>query len=175
MKGRIIVALFLSCFFLSQAAAQDQSELDRLGDKFNRHLETRMSGWKHKRREPIQGSKNVLIEFWASSNRVVKVSVVPYKSAQEASEVLRGFLKYDTQKEELKGFGDEAFGWGYGMSNVVFTRGKLIVYVSTYAEVDSDPEARSLTERERGERERVEMRRLSREFAKLMADAMNLP
>ena len=75
----------------------------------------------------------------------------------------------------MKGLGDEAYGWGYGMSNVVFTRGKSIVYVSTYAEVDSEPEARSLSQAEKGEREKSEMRRLSREFAKHMVSAIDLP
>lgn len=169
---KTVILLFL---FLAQTAAQNESELDLVGQKLSRQLETKMPGWKHKRGEPIPGSKNVLIEFWSFSNRVVKISIVPYRSAQEAREVLRGFKKYNTQKEELTGLGDDAYGSGYGFSNVTFTKGKFIVYVSTYAEVDSDPDARMLNQMERGNRERAEMRRLSREFGKHLADAIDLP
>jgi hypothetical protein len=88
---------------------------------------------------------------------------------------LKGFLKYESQKEELKGYGDEAYGWGYGTSRVVFRRGRFIVYVSTYAEVDSDPDARSLSQSEKGEREKSETRRLNREFAKHILTAIDLP
>jgi hypothetical protein len=176
MKSRIFVVLVLSGLFLSQgAAAQDESELNTLDDKFRHLVATKMPGWKHKRVAPMMHSANVRIQVWSFPNRAVKISIVPYKSAQEAGEVLRGFIKYESQKEELKGLGDEAYGWGYGRSNVVFTRGKSIVYVSTYAEVDSEPEARSLSQAEKGEREKSEMRRLSREFAKHMVSAIDLP
>ena len=170
----IIMALLLGMISAVQAVAQAPVDLDRLDDKLIRHVESEMPGWKHKRGEPIPGSKNVLIEFWSFSNRVVKISIVPYGSAQEAREVLQRFKKYNIQKEELTGLGDDAYGSGYGFSNVTFTKGKFIMYVSTYAEVDSDPDARMLSQVERGNRERAEMRRLSREFAKHLADAMDL-
>jgi hypothetical protein len=173
MKKGIFLVVFLGLLIV-QGVAQDQAELEKLDDKLNRHVATKMPGWNHKRGEPIQGSKNVLIERWGTSNRVVTVSIVPHKSASEAREALIDFVKYDRDKEELIGLGDQAVAWGYGLSNIVLRRGRFNVYVSSYAELDSDPEARSLTEREKGERESIEMRRLSREFAKLMADAMNL-
>jgi len=47
--------------------------------------------------------------------------------------------------------------------------------VSTYAEVDSDPDARMMSRAQRGERERSEMKRLSKEFAKHMTDAIDAP
>jgi hypothetical protein len=175
MKSRIFVVLVLSGLFLGHSAAQSQSDLDMLEDKLSRHLETKMPGWKHKRGEPIQGSKNVLIEFWAFSNRVVKVSIIPQKSAEEAREKLQSFANNTREAEELRGLGDQAYTWGYAGSNVVFRRGRFAVFVSTYAEVDSDPDARMLSQSERVERERSEMRRLSKEFAKHMAAAIDLP
>jgi hypothetical protein len=134
-----------------------------------------MRQWKHKRGESIEGSKNVVIEFWSFSNRVVKVSIIPHTSADEARQALLDFVRYDRDKEEIKGLGDNAYAWGYGLSNIVFRRGRLNVYVSAYAEVDSDPDARMLSQVERGERERLEMKRLSKEFAKHMVDAIDLP
>ena len=117
----------------------------------------------------------MLIRRWGSSNRVVSISVVPHKSANEARQALIDFVKYDRRTEKLNGLGDEAFGWGYGQANVVFRRGRFNVYVNTYAEVDADPDAKTLSSEQRGERERLEMRRLSREFARHMVSAIDLP
>ena len=175
MKMAILSAFLLCSSLLGQAAAQGDVDLDKLDQKVSEHLKARMPGWKVKRGEPIQGSNGVLIEFWAFPNRIVKISVGSVKSAKEAKDVVDRFVQYDRDKEELTGLGDRAYAWGYGLSNVVFARGKYIVHVSTYADVDSDPDARSLTERERGERERLEMRRLSKEFARHMLSAIDLP
>lgn len=65
MNKRWLKPLILLILFLSQSAAQNESELDLVGQKLSRHLEMKMPGWKHKRGEPIRGSKNVLIEFWS--------------------------------------------------------------------------------------------------------------
>jgi len=176
MKRQIIVAgLILLVGLVGQAAAQNDPDFDRLQEKLTRHLETKMPGWRHRRGEPIEGSKGVLTEFWLFSNRIVKTSVVKYDSAQRAQEVLQGFAKYESQKAELKGLGDEAYSWGYGMSDVVFRKGRFIVNVSTYAEVESDPDARTLSQSERSAREKSEKKRLSEEFSKHLATAIDLP
>ena len=107
--------------------------------------------------------------------RVSKFRSFPYKSAQEAREVLRGFLKYESDKEELKGLGDEAYAWGVRRANVVFIRGKFIVYVEAGCNIDADPNAQMLSAQERFEREKTELRRLSREFANHVSTAIDLP
>lgn len=176
MKRHIIfTSLMLVGLIVGQTAAQNDAELDRLGDKLTQHLQSKMSGWKHRRGEPIQGSKGVLIDRWSAANRVVTISVVRYDSANRAKEVLQPFIKYTSQKAELKGLGNEAYAWGYGLSNIMFRRGRFVVSVSTYAEIDSDPDARTLTPEQKSERERSEMKRLSEEFAKHMATAIDLP
>lgn len=172
---RLLLWLLWSTIFFIPTAAQDQSDLDQLDAKTKRHIETKMPGWTYRRGQPIQGSQNVLIGRWGSANRIVSISVVPHKSANEARQALNDFVKYDRKIERLNGLGDEAFGWGYGQANVVFRRGRFNVYVNTYAEVDADPDAGMLRSEQRGERERLEMRRLSREFAKHMVSALDLP
>lgn len=77
--------------------------------------------------------------------------------------------------EKIWGFGGDAYSWGYAMSNVTFRRGRYIIYISAYAGVESDPEARSLSPEQKNEREKSEVRRWSREFAKHMATAIDLP
>jgi hypothetical protein len=175
MTKRIFVALILSSLCISQARAQGLVDLDRLEEKLSRHIETKMPGWKHTRGEPMLNSPNVLIEVWSFPEKGVKVQIVPYKSAQEAREVLRGFLKYERDKEELTGLGDEAYAWGVKKADVVFVRGKFIVYVEAGANIDADPDARKLSGPERFEREKTEVKRLSKEFAQHMVSAIDLP
>ncbi len=175
MTKRIFVALVLSGLCISQAQAQGQVDFDRLDEKLSRHIETKMPGWKHRRDQPMLNSPNVLIEVWSFPEKGVKIQIVPYKSAEEAREVLRGFLKYERDKEELKGLGDEAYAWGVKRADVVFLRGKFIVYVEAGTNIDADPTARRLSALERFELERTEVKRLSKEFAEHIVGAIDAP
>jgi len=172
---RVVVALVLLAIPLGHSFGQGQGDLDKLDDKFTKYFERIMPGWTHKRGEPIVKTENVLIEFWYASNRSVKISVAPHKSGEEAREALQAFIKYEAKRETLKDFGDEGYAWGYGSSNIVFRRGRCVVYVSTNAEIDADPDARTLTQEQRFEREKSEMRRLSLEFAKHAVNALDKP
>lgn len=175
MRIRICAALVSMAFMISPAAGQGHFDLDRLDEKLSRYFERVMPGWKHERVEPFGNSENVLIQFWSSSNRRVKISVLPHGTGEEAHQALSEFMKSEWNKEPLRDLGDEAHAWGYGMSNVAFRKGRLTVYISTYAEVDSDPDARTLTQAQRFEREKSERRRLSIEFARHAASAINSP
>jgi hypothetical protein len=175
MGYRIFLLIFVAVLPIGHGRAQGQENLDSLEDKISHHVATEMPGWAHKRGEPIQGSKNVLVEFWQFSNRVVKISIVPQKSSEEAREKMQSFLRNTKEAEPLKGFGDESYSWGYAGSNVIFRRGKIVVFVSTVVDVDEDPDAQILSQSEKAERAKSEMKRLSKEFAKHVASAMDLP
>lgn len=175
MKNRLLIALVLAGLCIVQAVAQGPLDLDRLDEKLSRHVRTKMPTWNHKRGESITGSENVLIENWALANRGVRVSIVQHKSPDDARAAIREFVKYARAKEALKGLGDEAYAWGYELSDVVFTRGRFNVYVSAGANIDEDPDARALSQSEKRGRQYSEMRRLSREFAKHLGDAIDLP
>src|SRR5919205_619805 len=73
----------------------------------------RMSGWSIEHAPPISGGENVLIQFWASGGRRVKVSILPHQSEVAAVDAIRRFVSGGTSKR-LEGFGDEAYAWGYG-------------------------------------------------------------
>lgn len=165
MKSRLLVSLVLLPFFLVQVHSQNDAELDNVRNKISNHIQSRMQGWRHKPGTPIQGSKGVTVDYWISTNRNVKIAVVKYGSHQEAKAKIQESIMYESHKEELKGLGEAAYAWGYGLSDVVFLRGKFLVYVSTYADVDSDPDARDLSRAERASKERDETKRLSRQFA----------
>jgi len=165
--------LFLS--FLIPVVAQGDNELERLDEKVIRHLEAKLPGWQHRRVNAIEGSKSTIINHWQTSTRVVTVSIVRYDSANQAKETMQPFIKYYRQKEELKGLGDEAYAWGYGLSKIMFRRGRFIVSLEAYADVGADPDGRTLTPEQKSDRERSEMKRLTEEFAKHAAKAIDAP
>ena len=173
MTSRILWALLLSGLFVTQAAAQSQISMDVLEEKFSSHIRTKMPGWTHRRVQPMLNSPNVLIEVWSFPNRSVKISVVPYKSAQQAREVLQGFLKYEPNREEVKALGDEAYARGVMRSHLVFRRGKFLVYVEAGADIDAEPNMARLSAPERIEREKNEVKKLSKEFAKHLVAAID--
>jgi hypothetical protein len=174
MSSVVIVACLLLGLFPVQTAAQDESELDALEEKVSHHLETKLPGWKHKRVEPIQGSKGVLIESWSFPYRGAKISIVPVKSGEEARERLQSFAKDTREAKQVQGVGDEAFSWGYQESNLVLRRGRYICFVTSGADMDSDPDVRMLSQPERRNREDLEVKRLNKEFAKYLADVVDL-
>jgi hypothetical protein len=172
---RMLLSTVFVLAILTSTAVGAQTDLDQVDAKLKRVVESHLPGWKQKRVEPIGGSKNVLVLFWSNSNRVVKVSVIAYKTGHAAWEAIEDFAMHEPSKEELKDLGDEGYAWGYDHGNVAFRRGKFIFYLSTDANIDDDPDARSLTALEKNERMRSERRRWSREFARHAAKAIDTP
>jgi hypothetical protein len=170
-----MIAVALLTLVSSYVIGQDKAELDRLDEKFKHQVELRLPGWKHERGEAMQGSTNVLIQYWSFENRRVKLAIIQQKSAQDAREKMRQVAKDMKDAKELQGFGDEAYSWGYADSKVVLRRGRFTVYVSIYADVEADPDAGLMSRAQRGERERSEMKRLSKEFAKHVASVIDAP
>ena len=173
---QILAAFVFLILMPGHGFAQKSGELNRLDEKLARQLEKKLPDWKHERGEPIAGSDDsVLIEFWSISNRKVKVSILLHNSVEVAQQVIQEHARYSFNKETLTGLGDEAYGSGYGSSLVAFRKGKFTVYISSVADVDSDEDARSLNQEQRFEREKSEMKRLSREFARHVVNAMDDP
>src|SRR5215831_18843923 len=168
MIGRAFTLAAVVILWQSVAVGQSPADLVNLHEKLKSRFHQVMPGWEGRRGEPIQGDKNVLVEFWTDStrNRIVKISIVPRASVEEARNAIEEFVKYDREKEQLQGLGDDAYAWGYGLSNVVFRRGKLTVFVSTTADVEADSDARMLSQEQKGARMKSEMNRLSRDIAK---------
>jgi hypothetical protein len=168
-----MVALF-AVLVIGQATAQDQLDLDRMDDKFTRHLEKKMPGWKHERVEPIQGSRGVLIQTWSSPNRKIKIAVSSAKSAEEAREEMQRFM-IEVKGQPLPGLGDNAFVWGFEGSDLEVRRGRFIIDLNAGADVARDPDARMLTPAQQHARQQAEVKRIIREFAKHAVDATDLP
>ena len=175
MKTRVAFVFVLCTLLVNQALAQDRTKLDALDEKVKRDFEKTMPEWKHERVDPIVKSESVLIEFWSSANRKVKVSILAHDSVEQAREVFKNHERYSFNREALNGVGDEAVASGYGSADVAFRSGKYTVYISTVADVDADADARSLSQAERSKREKSEAVRLSRQFARDIARVLNAP
>ena len=173
MKILIFCGLLLGATLTSPIIVRAQADLDRLDEKFRHHIEPAMSEWKYKRGKPTSEGENVLVQFWSFSERRVMISVMPYRSAQDAKQALQEFAKYLPNKETVPGYGDEAYAWGYGLSKIAFRRGRFNIYVSTTAEIGARPEERTLTDDQRFDLMKSEMRKWSRVFAGHAAKAID--
>jgi hypothetical protein len=173
VRNSIFLVFVFFALLVSQALAQNLADVSRLDEKLKRQSEQTLPGWTHQRVEPFGQSENVLIEFWSSSNRRVKVSILFHTSVEEAREVLQRHAKYLSNKEDLRDLGDE--GYTSSSSDVAFRRRNLTVYVRTMVDVDADADARNLTQTQRDEREKSEKQRLSKEFAQHVAKAIDAP
>jgi hypothetical protein len=169
--GICIVAALISSIISLVAGQNISSQLTDVADKIERSISEKMSGWEHRRGEPIVKSENVLLSYWYFQRRVVKISVVPHKSASEARDALQRFARDGRSKEQLGDLGEEGYSWGADGSEVAFRKGNLTIYVSTNVEIDG-PETAMLSREERGKRKSSEEKKLNREFAKLVADAL---
>src|SRR6185369_2059410 len=146
MKRKIFTAVAFLAILTGSAHAQPRSELDRLDDTFKRIIGRAFPDWKYERGEPVWNTANVLIQFWSTPRKVVKIAVVPYHSASEARDVVSKFVKSELDRETLSQVGDEAYAWGYASSNIVFRRGSVVVYTSVTVEIGAAPEERMLTQ-----------------------------
>lgn len=167
MKYRFLLAVVLSVLCYGLGMGQGEVDLDSLDHKIKQHLQLNMPGWTHSRGEPMTGSSNALIEKWSSPNRGIKISIVPYKSAARAQEVIRHFLEFDKDVQDVKEIGNEAYAWGWQGSKLVIRKGKYLVYLSAGYEVDGDPETRTLDQAEKQRRLIQEIKRINQEFANI--------
>jgi hypothetical protein len=172
MKNLILTSLFF--LMPTVVLIQDSAELDKLEDAISHYLATKMPGWEHKRVEPIQGSKGVLIESWSFPNMGTQISIVPLNSVEEARQSLQTFAKDTREAKLVDDVGDGGYTWGYADSHLVFKRGRYVFWVSSGVSVYADPDFRVRSERERSDRQNAEVKRLNTQFANHLAAAVDL-
>ncbi len=144
---RIAVGVFL--FFSLCAVAQAQavsSQLMAISDELKDKITKEMPGWAYRSIEPIQGSKNVILQQWELGNMAVRISVTQYESESRATEFFNDGKYHLTLEEkaaasrgrelhlikgDLPGVGTEAFTWDIrGSEAVAFRNGSFLVFVS---------------------------------------------
>src|SRR5437667_3221757 len=144
---RIAVGVFLLFSLCAVAQAQAvSSQLMAISDELKEKISKEMPGWAYRSIEPIEGSKNVIIQQWELGNMAVRISVTQYDSESRATEFFNDG-KYHLRLEEkaaasrgrelhlikrdLPGVGTEAFTWDIrGSEGVGFRKGKFLVFVS---------------------------------------------
>lgn len=175
MNVRTLQLLMFLFAIVTSASAQD-ADLDRLDSKLRQDVESKMPGWTYRRGQPIGGSKAVLIQSWTITNRGVTIKIVQEKSAEAARETIQR-LAHDpsTHAQPLQATGDEAYMWGFDNKQLVFRKGRSVIYVEAGADVNSDPDAPALTPNERKAREEGEVKRIRSEFTKHVLSVLDRP
>jgi cell fate (sporulation/competence/biofilm development) regulator YlbF (YheA/YmcA/DUF963 family) len=168
MKILMSIALVLATF-VSVTVGQRRADVDRVGEKIATQLESRLSGWRHKPVEPFGPGSNIVVQSWSLTNRTVKVAVAIHESAEDAKAEIRNFLQFKREPQELRGFGDEAFVTDPDGSDIVLRRGRYVIYISSLANVENDSDARKLSKVEREARQKTEVQRIGKEFAKQLS------
>src|SRR5262249_11032129 len=104
---------------------------------------------------------------WTMPNRGVTIKIVQEKSAQTAKETIQR-LAHDpsTHAQPVSDTGEEAYAWGFQNRQIVFRKGRNLVYVEAGADVLRDPDARTMTPSQIREREESEVKRWRGEFVK---------
>ena len=139
----IVLVLLISAMAQAQAVSE---QLAKIGDEAKEKIIKEMAGWAYRSIEPIEGSKNVIIQQWELGNMAVRISVTQYDSESRATEFFNDG-KYHLRLEEkaaasrgielhrikgdLPGVGTEAFTWDIrGSEAVAFRNGSFLVFVS---------------------------------------------
>ncbi len=126
----VSLALFLPAVSNAQKLSPEMVVLGfKLDNSFDRH----MRGWTRERIVPVYPGSNTLIESWKTSDRRVKIAIVPYPSNEAASNALSDFTRLST-KAAVSNMGSEAWQWG-PTNSVAFRRGHLNVFIESGVEL----------------------------------------
>ncbi len=149
---------------LTTSTAQDNgSQLERLGDEIADSVQLKNPTWRHEQVAPMKGSENVLLQQWSSESQSVRIAIVLHNSQDITRKVMRDLVRDGQVKEILVDLGDEGVAWGRG--TVSFRTRNLTIDVSAVMKtpaLDVTKAAANLAEE----------RKLSKEFARLVADAI---
>jgi hypothetical protein len=141
---------------LAVAAQNVPTPLATTDDAVTSTIREQKPEWTHTTVKPVYENEQVIIQQWVSGERIVKVSIVPHNSHDEASQVIRKFAKNAGKADRLANIGDEAYVWGARQS-IVFKRRHFTVYITALA-ANADDEAA-----------------ITKDFAKLVVDALDKP
>jgi hypothetical protein len=153
LRQKLILALLIMSI-QPTFAAQDKTKLDAALEKVTNYLAQKKPDWKHGAVEPIQGSRNVSVNNWALEGRIVRVSIMGYRSDDEAIAAMRRFAAEERTLDRLPDLCDGGYSWGMGGSNIAFRKGDVTIWVSN-----------SVTNLRQGVA-------LTKEFATLIAEAL---
>lgn len=147
MKKVALALLFSLSLFVTAYAQADPSKLAKLPQLLSAKIGKEMPGWLHRSIEPMEGSKNVIIQQWESGDVAIKIAITQYDTEAEAVQALKDFkqqLKVEEDattakgrsefhliKEDLPFLGEGGFAWDLkGSEAAVCRRSNFLVSVS---------------------------------------------
>ena len=167
--------IWAAALFLTVLAGQAlaQSELQQLSDKLAETVRAINPEWRESRGGGAHAAEDVVVvESWSFSHRRVSVSIVRHSSVAEAQAALQKFMLYEQDKKQISDLGDEAWGRGMYGADIALRKGRFTVYVRASADVDADPDARTLSATAKEARRKTEHLRLSQEFTGYLRTAL---
>ncbi len=144
---KIAVNLFLLLLCVTAQAQVSSEQLAQTSKILQEKIGKEMPGWIHHSIEPMEGSKNVIIEQWELRGVIVKVAVAKYDTQAQATQALKDFksqLKIQEQsivangnkefhllKEDLPTLGNGGLTWDIrGSEAAAFRKGDFLVHIS---------------------------------------------
>src|SRR3989442_10847453 len=119
--GINIVLVLLMCAMAQAQAVSGQ--LAKIGDALKERINKEMPGWAYRSIQPIEGSKNVIIQQWELGNITVRIAVAQWDTEAHVTQALKDFKDHLRVEEnaaanrgrelhlikgDLPGVGDEA-------------------------------------------------------------------
>ena len=143
----VVAGVALLCLLGVIEAQSDSDELITIKESVKENVGKEMHGWTYRSIQPIQGSRNVIIQQWQLNDIIVSVAVARYENATQAQNAFARFkaqlrveenarIKNEGKpvrliKEDSNGWGDESFVSDVlGSEAVAFRKGRFIVNVS---------------------------------------------
>lgn len=143
----VVAGIALLCLLGVIDAQSDSDDLITIKESVKENVGKEMRGWIYRSIEPIQGSRNVIIQQWQLNDIIVSVAVARYENAALAQNAFARFkaqLRVEENartknqgkpfrliKEESNAWGDEGFVSDVlGSEAVAFRKGKFMVNVS---------------------------------------------
>jgi len=130
LRQKLILVLLIMSIQPTLAAQADTTNLDAALTKVRNYLSQKRPDWKHEAVEPIQGSRNVSVNNWVFADRILRVSIMGYRSNDEAIAAMRHFAAEEKTLDRLPDLCDGGYSWGRGGSNIACRKGDVTIWVS---------------------------------------------
>ena len=165
MKPWLIAVIALSLFAPATVASrmQNTAELTALADKVVSSIQGQKPDWKYQSIEPVPGSGDVILQQWTLDNQSIRIAITSYKSTQDAAVAISQLAREGQATETFQGLGDEGITWGRGI--VSFRKRNFMIDVSV-------TNTKPTLDRSELNKNTAEERKLAKDFALIVADAI---
>jgi len=147
MKKITFTISYLLFFCMTAYSQADKDGPSNVMKSLNERITREMPGWTHQAIEPIDGSKNVVIELWERGDIAVKIAITEYDDSAASSQALREFKRnlqveedatksrgrkgFRLIKENLSTLGEDGLTWDIrGSEALIFRKGEFVVSIS---------------------------------------------